>query len=253
MAESRRPLITYVSPLLNRHSQLDGTFRQNIRVIEAFNGTVEWVILNMRSRATPDNKEWVASDTLIRTEGAVAISRGWLTYVTATVDSYHQSICRNVASRSVHGEFMIGLDIDNIISIVDTHRLISMGLEKLNGILYHGWDGVWGNGTAGMIGVTRKRFEEIGGYNEEFLPYGYEEFDLMNRLLAKYPELEYTRFGKRTVIQNTDEERQVNLTDTQTPLSIQNQKNRELSQCNIREGRYVCTPVYSVRIPFSTG
>jgi hypothetical protein len=231
------PDISYTSPLMNRHSQLSATIDENLRCIAAFKGRVEWVILNLR-KAGVDTEEWTASDLMIRTKGADLMSRGWLTYVTGTLDSYHQCVCKNLVKGAAHGRFLINLDIDNRISIKDTAQLLTMDLDH---ILYHGFDGKWGTGSSGMFGLPRALYRELGGYNEDFLPYGYDEMDLMNRasVASKFP---IHRFSSRqTAIQNTDSDRAAHLADTRS-LQEQNVANRELSQANIAAGRLVCSP-----------
>jgi hypothetical protein len=237
------PDISYTSPLMNRHKQLSETLSDNLRCVAAFKGRVEWVILNLK-KAGGDDAEWAASDELIKSKGADLIERGYLTYVTGTLDSYHQCVCKNLVKGAAHGRFLINLDIDNRISIKDTNQLLTMDLDH---ILYHGFDGKWGTGSSGMFGLPRTVFRDLGGYNEEFLPYGYDEMDLMNRATAAtgFP---IHRFSTRqTAIQNTDADRAANLVDTR-PLQEQNATNRATSQANIAAGRLVCRPVVSQMI-----
>jgi hypothetical protein len=234
------PDISYTSPLMNRHSQLSVTLDENLRCVSAFKGRVEWVILNLK-KAGADLTEWTASDELIRTKGADLIKRGWLTYVTGTLDSYHQCVCKNLVKSAASGRFLINLDIDNRISIKDTIQLLQLDLDH---VLYHGFDGKWGTGSSGMFGLPQSLFRNLGGYNEEFLPYGYDEMDLMNRAVAAtgYP---IHRFSTRqTAIQNTDTDRAAHLADAR-PLQVQNTTNRATSQANIAAGRLVCRPVLS--------
>jgi hypothetical protein len=231
------PDISYTSPLMNRHRQLSETLTNNLQCIAAFKGRVEWVILNLKKNGT-DETEWAASDALIRSKGADLMRRGYLTYVTGTLDYYHQCVCKNLVKGAAHGRFLINLDIDNKISIKDTNQLLTMDLDHM---LYHGFDGKWGTGSSGMFGIPRSLFRELGGYNENFLPYGYDEMDLMNRaiLASKYPVHRFS--SRQTAIQNTDTDRAAHLADPR-PLHEQNIVNRELSQTNIAAGRIVCDP-----------
>lgn len=240
-----RPDISYTSPLMNRHHQLVQTLDTNLRCVNAFKGRVEWVIVNLLCAATPDNKEWQQSDAFIREAAADLIQRGWVRYYTGTVTSYHQSICKNLATRHATGTFVINLDIDNKISIKDTVALLEKAGD-LQRILYHGWDSQWGTGTSGMFGLPRHLYDLLGGYNEEFAPYGYDEIDLRERASAMsgWPIL---RFCKRDVIQNTDEERRRHL-ESSLPLLDQNAANRNISQENIRRGTLVCVPHRSATI-----
>lgn len=223
------------------------TLTDNCRVVAAFKGRVEWVIVNIARDA--DDAAWAASDAVIRSEGADLMRRGWLTYATATMPTYHQSVCKNLVARAAHGDFLINLDIDNKISIKDTVQLLGLG-EVLDNTLYHGWDGKWGTGTSGMLGLPRAVFHGLGGYNEEFQPYGYDEYDLMQRAQLAAPTLRVARFCNRATIANTDEERSQHL-GTAAPLQDLNVANREISRANILAGRLVCTPTRSAAIALS--
>ena len=241
------PRISYCSPLMNRHRQLMETLSDNCLVVAAFKGRVEWVIVNIRRY--DDDAEWAQSDAAIRSEGANLIRRGWLTYATATMATYHQSICKNLVARAAHGDFLINLDIDNKISIKDTVQLLGRGSDIEN-TLYHGWDGKWGTGTSGMLGLPRAVFHGLGGYNEEFQPYGYDEYDLMLRAQLGAPTLQVARFCSRATIANTDEERSRHL-GTAALLQDMNAANREISRANILAGRLTCTPTRSAAIALS--
>lgn len=233
---------------MNRHRQLQETFTENCRMIAACKGRVEWVIVNIR-RSGKDDDAWTASDRLIREDGKELIRKGWLVYRTATMSAYHQSICKNLAARPATGDFLINLDIDNRISIRDTVRLLST--PDLKNVLYHGWDGAWGTGTSGMIGVHRDIFAQIGGYNEELLPYGYDEYDLMNRALASSPSMQVIRFcSRQAAVPNTAAERSQHL-DTAYSLHECNLANREVSKTNVTAGRLVCVPRLSAAITLS--
>jgi hypothetical protein len=237
------PDISYTSPLMNRHRQLSETLTNNLQCIAAFHGRVEWVILNLK-KAGADETEWAASDALIRDRGADLIRRGYLTYVTGTLDSYHQCVCKNLVKAAAHGRFLINLDIDNRISIKDTIQLLTLDLDH---VMYHGFDGKWGTGSSGMFGLPRSLFRELGGYNEDFLPYGYDEMDLMNRatIASKFPVHRFS--SRQTAVQNTDTDRTAHLADSR-PLQEQNIANRERSQENIAAGRLICFPHISQHV-----
>jgi hypothetical protein len=237
------PDISYTSPLMNRHRQLSETFTENLRCVAAFHGRVEWVILNLKKTGT-DETEWAASDALIKERGADLIRRGYITYVTGTLDSYHQCVCKNLVKNAAHGRFLINLDIDNKISIKDTVQLLSMDLEHS---LYHGFDGKWGTGSSGMFGIPRSLFRELGGYNEDFLPYGYDEMDLMNRAIAATGFPVHRFSTRQNAIQNTDTDRAANLADSR-PLQEQNVANRNQSRANITAGHLICIPHISQHI-----
>jgi hypothetical protein len=110
---------------------------------------------------------------------------------------------KNLAHRLALGEIVCNLDADNYATPEFTdqlRRLFAAGDRQI--VRGEGLAGYWGR-----IALTRRWFEELGGYDEEFEGWGYEDTDLIMRgerlgmLVRSVP----ASFGK--VVAHRDEER----------------------------------------------
>lgn len=231
-----QPVISYCSPLMNRHWQLKETFAANCRCIEALKGRVEWVIVNIRRADDVSGTDWLTSDAFIRNEGAALLESGLLRYFTTELPEWNPAWAKNLGKMMARGDFLINLDIDNYISIVDTMRLLKMNLA---GTLYHGFSGQWGTGTSGMVGVPRAVFFATGGYKEDLVGYGYDDVDFLKRarILSGLP---IATFCTRRTIANDTAERTANIRATSVSLLEQNAANRVRSEHDIAVGRLRC-------------
>ena len=233
------PTISYCSPLMNRHWQLKETFTANCRCVEALKGRIEWVIVNIRRADDVSGVDWVASDALIRSEGASLLERGVLRYFTTTLPEWNPAWGKNLGKMLARGAFLINLDIDNFISIADTMRLLK---SNLAGMVYHGFSGQWGTGTSGMIGVPRSVFFATGGYKEELVGYGFDDIDFLRRAQA-VSHLPVEMFCTRRTIANDAAERTANIRATHGTLQEQNAANRVRSERDLAAGKLRCENV----------
>jgi len=231
-----RPMISYCSPLMNRHWQLEQTLAANLQCVAAFKGRVEWVITNIRRQDDLSGADWVASDALIRREGADLIERGWLRYHRTELSEWNPSAGKNLGKYYATGEFLINMDIDNRISIPDTCRLLKL---DLGATIYHGFNGIWGSGTSGMVGVPRAVFYAIGGYNEELVGYGFDDIDFLMRA-QRFSGMQVTQFCTRTTIPNSARERTENILSTNVSLEEQSASNKAASLARIQRGQLIC-------------
>jgi hypothetical protein len=229
-------IISYCSPLMNRHWQLKETFAANCRCVNALEGRLEWVIVNIRRADDVSDTDWSASDTLIRSEGAALLEQGTLRYYTTKLPEWNPSWGKNLGKFLARGSFLINLDIDNFISIPDTMRLMKMNLA---GTLYHGFSGDGGDGTCGMIGVPRAVFFATGGYKEDLVGYGHEDVDFLRRAqaLSNYP---VETFCTRRTIDNDTAERTANIRSVSTTLKEQRYANKIASKRDLKAGKLRC-------------
>jgi glycosyltransferase involved in cell wall biosynthesis len=86
---------------------------------------------------------------------------------------------KNLAHRLASGDYLFNLDADNFVMPSD----ISI-IEKSRGLKLHCWQfsGSLPDGSYGRIGIPKKVFNEIGGYDETLLPMGGQDWDLLRRL-----------------------------------------------------------------------
>jgi len=235
-SKMQTPRISYCSPLMNRHWQLRETLAANLRCVAAFKGAVDWVIVNIRRADDVSGTDWQASHDLILSEGAVALAAGHLLYYTTVLPEWNPSWGKNLGLFLGRGDFLINLDIDNFISIKDTAKLLGLDLDRM---IYHGFDGTYGNGTHGMVGTPRSLFFAVGGYKEDLIGYGGDDWDFLTRahMVGRLP---VQTFATRKTIQNDADQRTANIRCTTLPLEEQNRLNVERARAAIAAGQMTC-------------
>jgi len=118
--------------------------------------------------------------------------------------NWHIAKAKNVAHRLARGSFLFNLDGDNYLLPEDL-RLIRSAAAR--GLGCRQGTGDLRDGTPGRIGIHRKAFHEIGGFDEGLLGMVVEDYDLIVR--AEAAGHRFLRLGPpgRMPIQNGTEER----------------------------------------------
>ncbi|MGW7518216.1 hypothetical protein ACWGJ2_21770 [Streptomyces sp. NPDC054796] len=228
----------------NRLWQLRRTLPENLERAEA-DGNAEVVLVNYDSRDGMD--EWVRT---FRPH----IERGLLRYLhLRDAPHFHMSKAKNLAHFGATGEFLVNVDADNFIG--DTVPAWRAQWARAYDTLIHGFvaetdkgrtgerDGLpaEGNGTSGRIGLPRRHFMALGGYDEEMLPMSQQDVDLIDR--ARALGLAVVRLPQpgRASILNSIEDK---LRDTGLPLDWEEMRrhNLERRRENLRLGRLTANP-----------
>ena len=117
---------------------------------------------------------------------------GWLTS-SGTIDSpnliyqkfdigefsWSSPVAKNLASSlAPDGYGIFNLDADNFVTINDVEKIFHF---LNNNQVVHQFSGKWGDGSFGRIGLPPQLFAELSGYEERFLPMGYQDADILNR------------------------------------------------------------------------
>ncbi|MCP4243664.1 MAG: hypothetical protein GY772_24180, partial [bacterium] len=144
---------------------------------------------------------------------SLAVEEGVLRVgICSGVDTWHASIAKNSAARfvkahtpaSADATFLVNLDCDNCVGLqfvpdclARLQRMKRTGQRQI--VQWRGKDA----GVTGRIGCQLSLFASISGYNEAFLPSGYQDIDMRVRaakqggFAAVYPREE--RLGGRSV------------------------------------------------------
>src|SRR5580692_8106533 len=110
-----------------------------------------------------------------------AIRRGQLVYAHTEADTHHCSKAKNLAHRLGRGDLLVNLDADN--SNAGMRAVIDEWfVDDRNDVVLHMDDGT--AGAFGRICLSRYWFYTLGGYDEAFLPSGYQDRDLLKRAAA---------------------------------------------------------------------
>lgn len=165
--------ISFCSTCKNRLWQLNKTLVENIKTVRA-DGRSEIVLVNYNSQ--DGLNEWIErfkSD----------IKAGTLRYVHEQTELYfHCSKAKNLAHFAAIGEFVVNLDCDNFIGrTIATYRNI---WNADNDTVIQGFCGSYQDGTYGRIGMAKRHFDALGGYDEKMLAIGHQDRDLLARARA---------------------------------------------------------------------
>jgi hypothetical protein len=169
---SFRPKISFYTTCMGRLHHLRLTMPANLRAAASY-GNVEFVLLNYNS---PDGlDDWVRSELAPQLDAGVVQY-----YKTTRPTKYDSSKAKNTAARLATGEIVCNLDADNwlghgfaehLAALFDAPRTIVRAKCP--------WGGVYGR-----IAVFRQDFLALGGHDESFRGYGFDDTDFINRARA---------------------------------------------------------------------
>jgi hypothetical protein len=223
--------------------QLSQTIGANLAAIEA-DGRSEMVLVNYNSQDGLDL--WVG-------QFQSAIEAGTLRYVHERSDPhFHASKAKNLAHFAATGEFVVNLDADNFIG--DTIARYRKFWKDNPDVVIHGFCGDFYDGTFGRIGIAKRHFLALGGYDEEMLPLGSQDFDLMRR--AEAYGLDFIGLPQRgtPAIRNGFGEK-IRYSGMDIPYALMNKINRSRLEESIKIKRLVANRQRKARpvlINFST-
>ncbi len=106
-----------------------------------------------------------------------------LRYYSTPAPRFHASHAKNIAHLLGTRDIVFNLDADNYIT--SFHQTIYKLLSENPNVVVHNWSGSYVDGTYGRIGMTKKNFEELGGYDESFRGIEWEDVDLIMRVQNK--------------------------------------------------------------------
>jgi hypothetical protein len=165
--------ISFCTTCKQRLWQLRHTFPPNLEAVRE-DGGAEIVLVNYNSR--DGLEDWVR-------QYQSDIDAGILRYVRERTEPYfHCSKAKNLAHFAATGDFVVNLDADNFIGdTISTFR--GVWLEHSDAVI-QGFCGDYTDGTYGRIGMAKRHFLSLGGYDEETLPVGHQDRDLIKRATA---------------------------------------------------------------------
>lgn len=170
-AYNEKPFVSLCTSVKDRLEHLQKTFLLNIKDNQNY-PNCEFLLLNYNC-PDPKTEEWA------RTALEPHINSGRVNYYYYP-DSprFDRSHARNLAFRLAKGDIVCNIDADNFIGkgfVEYISAALSCGDAFLSGPLD-------GRGLGGRICVRRKHWEAIGGFDERFKSYGFEDLDFTNRL-----------------------------------------------------------------------
>jgi hypothetical protein len=216
--------VTFCIHVKNRRGQLERTLPENLAKLAAHTGgRVGLVVLDYNS--DDGLSEWLAAT--YRDE----VKAGRMVFAhERTARFFHASKAKNLAHRIASGRLLVNLDADNFIGGTIPY-LLEVSRSRDNALV-HSWSGTHGDGTFGRIAISRPLFYALGGYDESFLPIGFEDRDLIRRARKLGAEVISIAANGTTAIRNSRRESMRN-TGSRLGYTTMNRLNRARSLVSV--------------------
>ena len=224
--------LTFCIACKNRFWQISKTLPLNLHHNYDDRNFVKFVLVDFGS--SDGLKDWVLAD--FKKE----IDCGYLKYYfTEALPNWHASIAKNTAHYHSNGDILVNLDCDNFTGKRGGKFIIEQFDELGDKVILHQFSGDYNDGSFGRIGVKKKYFSFIGGYDESLLPMSFQDIDLIERLTLlglKYKLV--TNLAYNAAIKNTKEESVIN-TGSKLKYIDMNCLNYLLSSGKLRHGEVI--------------
>lgn len=188
--------MSFCTVCMNRLEHLKKTLPKNIEDTMAY-GNFEFVVLDYNSK--DGLEEWIMA------EMSQYMAAGQLIYIKTRVPEYFlRSHSKNVAAKSATGDIICNVDADNYIGegfadyinqVFMEHKDIYLTVPRNMGK----------KDCYGRICTLRDDFMAITGYDEGMTDYGFEDFDLLNRLELFGRKARYFSNGQFLQVLNHDD------------------------------------------------
>eukprot|EP01012_Entosiphon_sulcatum_P007078 TRINITY_DN13516_c0_g1_i1.p1 TRINITY_DN13516_c0_g1~~TRINITY_DN13516_c0_g1_i1.p1 ORF type:complete len:272 (+),score=43.68 TRINITY_DN13516_c0_g1_i1:54-869(+) len=217
----------------NRFHQICKTLPQNLIDNAADQSQIEFVLVDFGS--TDGLAEWVVRE--FRRE----LQSGYLRfYRTDRLPYWHAAVAKNTAHRLARGKILTNLDCDNFTGSRGA-AFVRQIFETEGRIVLHQRDphNKQTAGNYGRISYPRSDFLAIGGYDETLLPVGFEDKDVIHRLIRnglRKVKTDDSRFNR--AIFNSKEEG-MKYCAVQLPFTEMDRLNGLTSAQHIAQGRLV--------------
>jgi hypothetical protein len=216
--------LSLVTSVFNRLWQLKHTLPKNLETARNF-PNVEIVLIDFGGADSDDISAMIDRDF------SYDLLSGRLKYYRA-IDpwkQFHMATAKNVAHRLACHEFLFSIDADNYVTPDDLNLVLRHFALYPDGIFhqtigcaplshrqwdryklfpspqdYHDNEVTW-DGSCGRIGVSKKRFEMVNGYNENFVGMGMDDIDFLIRSIrtgSSYHHSQISRPSDRVFIDN---------------------------------------------------
>jgi len=210
---------------MNRLHHLKQTLQESINNSQ---DDVEFVVLDYGS--TDGLEEWIYNDMQSH------INTGKLKFKRTDKPKYFRPPhAKNIAHKMGNGAILVNLDADNIVTKEYMQKLREVFNGGYNFMASKSEPKHW-NGAFGRIAIKRWWFYHMGGYNEEFEGYGYEDDDLIMRARAIGIKFYWQPTDILKWIDHGDEDRYGNIENQDRSMM---DRNMNISLNNIEAGQLV--------------
>lgn len=181
--------LSYCLTCLNRKEQLQQVLPVNLRDNDADRHDVEFVLVDFRTEGV---QEWIAQ-TFARD-----LRDGYLRYFHCSELHYwHASQAKNTSHRLASGDILVNLDCDNFTGYRNGRFLIRVFEQLGMDLLFHQRNPQRTEANWGRIALSRASFDALGGYDESLMPSGGQDYDLLAKFRARWPERIFAQYAKQ--------------------------------------------------------
>ncbi len=240
--------LSFCTTIKNRKWQIQKTFEHNLKCLKSCGVLVEWIIIDFGSsdgswewleaharnhidiiklRKAPHPKTWhmaqckniahkeACGEILMNLDCDNYLGRNTVTDIIQLFESnknqvvLHQIPKLNRAWRIVKKVYSKSIFVKNVLddALAIANR-VGFGIHA-DYVRCHVLPMHW-TGCCGRIAYTKKAFELIGGYNEQFLSMGFQDYDLIFRLLKQNPSMNLITGDRDAYINHMHEFKLVN-------------------------------------------
>jgi hypothetical protein len=165
--------ISFCIVSMNRLEHIQRTLLENIKNTIGYTN-LEIVLLNYNS-----NDEL---GTYVNRYCKDYLEKGIFKYFeTKTPKFFHRTHSRNLAFKLASGDVLCNIDADNFVS-ENFANYVNHEFKNHSNIFLSSLGMGLGSDFLGRICIRKEDFFEVGGYDERFINYGFEDIDLVNRL-----------------------------------------------------------------------
>lgn len=195
-ALSRKPVVSYCIPVMDRLSDLQMTLADNLAEHRAMADSVEFVVAVFEDEQ--DTETWV------RDMFADDLASGFLRLICLPrLPIWHFGRAKNVFRGRIAGQIYSSLDGDNFVSAAETRQLLDLLRRQGETLVFHHFSGHWGDGSSGRVSLPARVYEEVG-YDEHLLPRQFDEVDLILSALVAHPQLVLAQYATQESVLQAD-------------------------------------------------
>jgi hypothetical protein len=238
----REKIISFCITCKNRFDQIRRTLPRNLKDNYRHKSIIEFTLIDFNS--SDGLKEWIIAN--FKKE----INQQYLKYYhTKELVHWHMSVAKNTAHIYGSGELLVNLDCDNYTGRNGGYFLLNSFNKYHYPIVIHQFSGNQLDGSCGRISVRREDFHKIGGYDESFAPVGYDDWDLIMRLVQgtglEYKNIKNINFNKSI---DNSKELSVRYCDSQMNVQDMDSHNRIISSNNLVNRKIIANMgIYGIR------
>lgn len=223
------PRLSFCITCKNRFHQIKQTLPKNLKDNYEHRDLIEFVLVDFGS--TDGLQEWVIS------RFASEIESGYLKYYyTEELKNWHACIAKNTSHILANHEILVNLDCDNYTGknggVFVLENMFRYGYDHT---VLHQFSNVYGDGSYGRIALTKENFFRVGGYDESLGPMGYQDTNLILRLILA--QLNYIHIGNRRYNLAIPNVKGEGVLDRSQSWMQMNYENYKISTSNILSGR----------------